>query len=46
MHILFVCHGNICCSPVAGFVMKDMAHKASCGEKFLIALAAAMERTG
>ena len=26
--ILFVCHGNICRSPMAEFVMKDMAAKA------------------
>ena len=26
--ILFVCHGNICRSPMAEFVMKDMAQKA------------------
>jgi len=26
--ILFVCHGNICRSPMAEFVMKDMAKKA------------------
>lgn len=25
--ILFVCHGNICRSPMAEFVMKDMAEK-------------------
>ena len=24
MHILFVCHGNICRSPMAEFVMKEM----------------------
>ena len=23
--ILFICHGNICRSPMAEFVMKDMA---------------------
>ena len=26
--ILFVCHGNICRSPMAEFVMKDLAEKA------------------
>ena len=26
--ILFVCHGNICRSPMAEFVMKDMVRKA------------------
>ena len=28
MKILFVCHGNICRSPMAEFVMKDMIEKA------------------
>ena len=27
-HILFVCHGNICRSPMAEFVMKDIVKKA------------------
>lgn len=27
IRILFVCHGNICRSPMAEFVMKDMARK-------------------
>ena len=26
--ILFVCHGNICRSPMAEFVMKDLVKKA------------------
>ena len=26
--VLFVCHGNICRSPMAEFVLKDMAEKA------------------
>lgn len=26
--ILFICHGNICRSPMAEFVMKDLLHKA------------------
>ena len=25
--ILFVCHGNICRSPMAEFVMKDMVRR-------------------
>ena len=28
VHILFVCHGNICRSPMAEFVMRDLAAKA------------------
>ena len=35
--ILFVCHGNICRSPMAEFVLKDMAAKAGVGQQFQIA---------
>ena len=38
--ILFVCHGNICRSPMAEFVMKDMAKKAKVSHRFTIASAA------
>ena len=38
--ILFVCHGNICRSPMAEFVMKDMAAKAGLADKLTIASAA------
>ena len=34
--ILFVCHGNICRSPMAEFVLKDMVKKAGLSDKFLI----------
>ena len=40
IRILFVCHGNICRSPMAEFVMKDMVKRAGCEDKFLIASAA------
>ena len=41
MHkILFVCHGNICRSPMAEFMMKDLAAKAGRGREFFIASAA------
>ena len=39
--ILFVCHGNICRSPMAEFVMKDMVRKAGLEDRFLIASKAA-----
>ena len=39
--ILFVCHGNICRSPMAEFVMKDLAAKAGRSGDFHIASAAA-----
>ncbi|MBE7001434.1 MAG: low molecular weight phosphotyrosine protein phosphatase [Ruminococcaceae bacterium] len=35
--ILFVCHGNICRSPMAEFVLKDMVKKAGVADKFQIA---------
>ena len=38
--ILFVCHGNICRSPMAEFIMKDMVQKAGVAEQFEIASAA------
>lgn len=38
--ILFVCHGNICRSPMAEFVMKDLVKKAGVERKFHIASAA------
>ncbi|MGN0171236.1 MAG: low molecular weight protein-tyrosine-phosphatase [Acutalibacteraceae bacterium] len=38
--ILFVCHGNICRSPMAEFVMKDMVKKAGLERVFQIASAA------
>ena len=38
--ILFVCHGNICRSPMAEFIMKDMVAKAGLAERFRIESAA------
>ena len=38
--ILFVCHGNICRSPMAEFVMKDMVKKSGRAGEFQIASAA------
>ena len=38
--ILFVCHGNICRSPMAEFVFKDMVKKAGISDSFYIASAA------
>ena len=40
MNILFVCHGNICRSPMAEFVMKDLVLKAGLSADFHIASAA------
>ena len=45
--ILFICHGNICRSPMAEFVMKDMVEKQGLASEFYIASAAtSMEEIG
>ncbi|MCI8410698.1 MAG: low molecular weight phosphotyrosine protein phosphatase [Lachnospiraceae bacterium] len=38
--ILFVCHGNICRSPMAEFIMKDLVEKANLEQEIEIASAA------
>ena len=38
--VLFVCHGNICRSPMAEFVFKDMVKKRGLEDSFYIASAA------
>lgn len=38
--ILFICHGNICRSPMAEFVMRDMVTKRGLGGQFYIASSA------
>lgn len=40
LRVLFVCHGNICRSPMAEFIFKDMVKKAGVADKFYIASAA------
>ena len=40
MRILFVCHGNICRSPMAEFILKDMAKKQGIVDRLTIASAA------
>ena len=45
--ILFVCHGNICRSPMAEFVMKDMVAKAGIAHRVQIdSVAASREELG
>ena len=39
-NILFVCHGNICRSPMAEFVMKDLVERAGRSHEFHIESAA------
>ena len=34
--IMFVCHGNICRSTMAEFVMKDLVRRAGLADKFII----------
>ena len=40
MKILFVCHGNICRSPMAEFVMKDLVRQKGLADAYEIASAA------
>ena len=40
IRILFVCHGNICRSPMAEFVMKDMVRRKGLEHRYEIASAA------
>ena len=38
--IMFVCHGNICRSPMAEFILKDMVKELGVSEDFIIASSA------
>ena len=38
--ILFLCHGNICRSPMAEFIMKDLVKKRNLQDRFIIDSAA------
>ncbi len=38
--VLFVCHGNICRSPMAEYILKDKVNKMGMSENFIIASAA------
>ena len=38
--VLFVCHGNICRSPMAEFVLKDLVEKMELEKSFFIASSA------
>ncbi|MDD2981179.1 MAG: low molecular weight phosphotyrosine protein phosphatase [Hespellia sp.] len=47
IRVLFICHGNICRSPMAEFIMKDMIQKRGLTNQFHIASAAtSMEEIG
>lgn len=36
IRILFICHGNICRSPMAEFILKDMVEKLNIKDNFII----------
>lgn len=38
--ILFICHGNICRSPMSEFILRDMVAKRGIADQFEIASAA------
>ena len=40
LRVLFCCHGNICRSPMAEFVMKDLVKKTGLSDEFYVASAA------
>ena len=40
IRVLFVCHGNICRSPMAEFIFKDMVTRRGLSDQFYIASAA------
>lgn len=40
IRMMFVCHGNICRSPMAEFIFKDMLKKCRCKSEFIVASSA------
>ena len=40
VRVLFVCHGNICRSPMAEFMLRDMVQRSGLASQFFIASAA------
>ena len=44
--VLFVCHGNICRSPMAEYVLKDMVKKAGIGGVEIDSVAVSREELG
>ena len=46
MRILFVCHGNICRSPMAEFIMKDMVAKRGLRDFYIESCATSTEELG
>ena len=46
MRVLFVCHGNICRSPMAEFVLKDLAKKARRDDLIIASAGTSTEELG
>ena len=46
MRVLFVCHGNICRSPMAEFVLKDLAKKAGRDDLIIASAGTSAEELG
>ena len=47
IRVLFICHGNICRSPMAEFIMKDLIRKAGCEKEITVdSVAATTEEIG
>ncbi|MDY4829831.1 MAG: low molecular weight protein-tyrosine-phosphatase [Campylobacter sp.] len=46
MRVLFVCHGNICRSPMAEFVLKDLAKKARRDDLIIASAGTSAEELG
>lgn len=47
INVMFVCHGNICRSPMAEFVLKDMVNKKNLSDKFnIVSSATSREEIG
>ena len=46
IRVLFICHGNICRSPMAEFVMKKLVSDANLADHFQIASAATSTEEG
>lgn len=44
--ILFVCHGNICRSPMAEFIMKDLVKSVGMGDIYIASAATSTEEIG
>ena len=40
IRIMFVCYGNICRSPMAEFIFKDMVQKQGIAERFVVSSSA------